>query len=40
MNNKVEAAQKKQAYIEKQDAMGLVDPRRGEVIQLRQAQNE
>jgi integrase len=35
-----EAAQKKQAYFEKQNAMELIDPRRGEVIQFRQAQNE
>jgi len=35
-----EAAQKKQAYFEKQDAMELSDPGRGEVIQFRQAQNE
>jgi integrase len=34
-----EAAQKKQAYFEKQDAMELIDPRRGEVLQFRQAKN-
>jgi hypothetical protein len=34
-----EAARKKQAYHEKQDAMvGDMDPRRGEVVQFRQAQ--
>jgi hypothetical protein len=35
-----EAAQKKQAYFEKQDATELSDPGRGEVIRFRQAQNE
>jgi len=34
-----EAAQKKQAYFEKQD-LELIDPRRGEVVQFKQAQNE
>ncbi len=33
-----EAARKKQAYFEKQD-LELIDPRRGEVVQFRQAQN-
>ena len=33
-----EAAQKKQAYFEKQD-LELIDPGRGEVVQFRQAQN-
>jgi integrase len=36
-----EAAQKKQAYFEKQDSMSEpIDQKRGEVIQLKQAQNE
>jgi hypothetical protein len=34
-----EAAQNKQAYFEKHE-LELIDPRRGEVIQFRQAQNE
>ncbi len=33
-----EAAQKKQVYFEKRD-LELIDPRRGEVVQFRQAQN-
>ncbi len=35
-----DAAQKKQAYFEKQEPVELSDPGRGEVIQFRQAQNE
>jgi integrase len=35
-----EAAQKKQAYFEKQDLLEPIEPKRGEVVQLRQAQNE
>jgi len=35
-----DAAQKKQAYFEKQDATELSDAERGEIIQFRQAQNE
>jgi integrase len=35
-----EAARKKQAYFEKQDAVEPSNPERGEVIQFRQAQNE
>jgi hypothetical protein len=34
-----EAAQKKQAYFERQET-ALVEPGRGEVIEFRQAQNE
>jgi hypothetical protein len=34
-----EAARKKQAYFERQETT-LVEPGRGEVIELRQAQNE
>lgn len=36
-----EAAQKKQAYLEKQESKGEpIDPRRGEVIPFKQAQNQ